>query len=56
MSLISINLKWCKACGICVDLCPNEVLSQEVQLFTASIMGKRVMRGIMLNEFPGIIG
>ena len=28
MSFININLKWCKACGICVDLCPNEVLFQ----------------------------
>lgn len=27
MSLININLKWCKACGICVDLCPKKVLS-----------------------------
>ena len=26
MSLITINLKWCKACGICVDLCPKQVL------------------------------
>ena len=26
MSLININLKWCKACGICVDLCPTQAL------------------------------
>jgi 2-oxoglutarate ferredoxin oxidoreductase subunit delta len=26
MSFININLKWCKACGICVDLCPKKVL------------------------------
>ena len=26
MSLININLKWCKACGICIDFCPKEVL------------------------------
>jgi len=26
MSLININLKWCKACGICVDFCPKQVL------------------------------
>jgi len=26
MSLININLKWCKACGICVALCPKKVL------------------------------
>jgi len=28
MSLININLKWCKACGICVDLCPSQVLTK----------------------------
>ena len=26
MSLININLKCCKACGICIDPCPKEVL------------------------------
>lgn len=26
MSLINIKLKWCKACEICIDLCPKEVL------------------------------
>lgn len=26
MSLIAINQDWCKACGICVDLCPTDVL------------------------------
>ena len=26
MSFININLKWCKACDICVDLCPKKVL------------------------------
>ena len=25
MSLININLKWCKACGICIDICPKQV-------------------------------
>ena len=28
MLFININLKWCKACGICVDLCPAQVLSK----------------------------
>jgi 2-oxoglutarate ferredoxin oxidoreductase subunit delta len=26
MSFININLKWCKACGICVGFCPKKVL------------------------------
>jgi len=26
VSLININLAWCKSCGICVDFCPNSVL------------------------------
>jgi 2-oxoglutarate ferredoxin oxidoreductase subunit delta len=26
MSFISIDLKRCKACGICIDLCPHQVL------------------------------
>lgn len=30
---IDINYKWCKACGICIDLCPKKV-------FTKDEMGK----------------
>jgi len=25
VSFININLKWCKSCDICVDLCPKQV-------------------------------
>ncbi len=24
--LISINREWCKACGICIEFCPRDVL------------------------------
>ena len=29
MSFININLEWCKACGICIEICPKEVLSKK---------------------------
>jgi 2-oxoglutarate ferredoxin oxidoreductase subunit delta len=29
MSFIHINKKWCKRCGICIDLCPKDVLGKD---------------------------
>lgn len=26
---ISINYKWCKACGICIDMCPTGVYQRD---------------------------
>ena len=26
---VRINLEWCKACGICVELCPRHVLEMK---------------------------
>ena len=26
---ITVNENWCKGCGICVDLCPQDVLAME---------------------------
>jgi 2-oxoglutarate ferredoxin oxidoreductase subunit delta len=27
MAQFDINTKWCKGCGICVELCPKKVLT-----------------------------
>ncbi|MFZ5651515.1 MAG: 4Fe-4S dicluster domain-containing protein [Bacillota bacterium] len=24
---LDVNIKWCKGCGLCVDVCPKNVLS-----------------------------
>ena len=29
MDVVSINVRWCKGCGICVAFCPKKALSIE---------------------------
>lgn len=29
MDIVSINVRWCKGCGICVAFCPKKALSIE---------------------------
>jgi len=41
MSLISINRAWCKACGICIDLCPNQILCKDENGYPEVIDEKR---------------
>jgi len=28
-TIIKINRKWCKACGICIELCPKSVYRKD---------------------------
>lgn len=30
---IKINKAWCKKCGICIDFCPKNVLSRDIDGF-----------------------
>ncbi|MFZ5647436.1 MAG: 4Fe-4S dicluster domain-containing protein [Bacillota bacterium] len=28
-AILDVNVKWCKGCGLCVDVCPQKVLSMD---------------------------